>query len=133
MVLLPVAEPIIEQVTSRSEKVDSSLSAMTSEVQSFILPPVHRRLSDFQNKPSPPSAQLEDEFTESKVFQERGLTTADSNNGWIRRYKSMNKSQTLSNTFRDQLTDDKPRRKKRRSPSNPFATRLPPLTVLAKY
>ena len=133
MVLIPVAEPVIEQVTSRSEKVDSSLSAMTSGVQSFISPSVHRRMSDLQNKPSLPPAQLEDEFTESKVFHEHSLTTVDSNNGWVRRYKSINKSQTLSNIFLDQLSDDKPRRKKHRSPSNPFATRLPPLTVLAKY
>jgi hypothetical protein len=95
--------------TIRSEKTHSSSSipaAAAAATQSSHLPEVSRKNSDVQNK-----RLILDENNPSTFYTR--CNTTHVNNGWIRRYKSINESQILTDLLRDQSYKEKVLFKKR--------------------
>jgi hypothetical protein len=105
MSLLPA-----DKATTRSEKTHSPLS-VTTATQSSSLPEVQHKSASVRNKRLSSAIILDNENAEPKLYGRCATTHA--NGGWIRRYKSMNESQTLSNLLRDQLYREKVLVKKR--------------------
>lgn len=105
MSLLPNDAPSV-----RSEKTYSPVSTAIA-TQSSCLPEVSPKSANNQKKRLSRAATIFDDSSESKFYACNATTHA--NGGWIRRYKSINESQTLTNLFRDQLYEDKNSLKKR--------------------
>jgi hypothetical protein len=102
--------------TIRSEKTNSSSSTVPAR-QPSCLPEVPHKTSDIPNKRS-----IVDENGQLK-YNTRPTTHV--NSAWIRRYKSINESQILSDLLRDQSYRDKILLKKRLAPfSSPSSSSI---------
>jgi len=104
MSLLP-----IDRSNNRSEKSPSPL-AMGKTVQSPRLPEALSKSANIRNKRSP-CVMIFDDNSQSKLYARCATTHASG--AWVRRYKSVNESQMLSNLLRDQPYQDKILLKKR--------------------
>jgi hypothetical protein len=96
--------------TTRSEKARSPLS-MATATHSSTLPDVQRKSADFRSNRIFSATVFDDENSEAKFYGRCATTHA--NGGWVRRYKSINESQTLTDLLRDQAYRDKMLLKKR--------------------
>ena len=114
MSLAPSEKSMLEAVTARSEKNRSPLSMATS-TQNSTLPEVQRKSGEYHpGQRLLSSIVYDDERTAAKFYPRSATTPA--NGGWIRRYKSMNESHTLSEFLRDQPSRDQHFLKKRTYP-----------------
>lgn len=98
--------------TVRSEKTHSPLS-MATTTQTPCLPDVPPKSANIHNKRALTSA-IFDDSSESKFYA--CYATAHTNGAWVRRFKSINESQTLSNLLRDPSYQEKVLFKKRPHP-----------------
>ncbi|CAF5079397.1 unnamed protein product, partial [Rotaria sp. Silwood1] len=110
MSLVPAEKSILDTSTIRSEKLRSPLS-MATATQSSILPDVRRKSSGIQSTRIYSATIFDDDNSEAKFYGRCATTNA--NGAWVRRYKSINESQILTNLLRDQTNRDKTLLKKR--------------------
>ena len=84
---------------------------MATATHSSTLPDVQRKSADFRSNRIFSATVFDDENSEAKFYGRCATTHA--NGGWVRRYKSINESQTLTDLLRDQAYRDKMLLKKR--------------------
>ena len=77
---------------------------MATTMQSLTLPEVPPKRADMR-KARYPNTIVFDENSESKFYARCATTHASG--AWVRRYKSINESQTFSNLLREQYNKDK--------------------------
>jgi hypothetical protein len=112
MSLVPAERPIHDATTARSEKTRSPLSMATATATQWsTLPDVQRKSADIRHNRLYSATIFDDETNEPKYYG-RCATTRVSG-AWVRRYKSINESQTLADLLRDQVAKDKTSFKKR--------------------
>lgn len=104
MSLVPAERTVPDAATIRSEKNRSPLS-MTTGTQWSTLPDVQRRSADIRNSRIYSATVLGDENSEAKFYGRSATTHA--NGAWVRRYKSISESQTLTDLLRNQIPRDK--------------------------
>ncbi len=104
MSLVPADKNIYDSSTTRSEKNRSPLS-MTTATQWSTLPDVQRKSADIRNNRLYSATVFDDENNESKYYGR--CATTRTNGAWVRRYKSINESQTIADLLRDQVSKDK--------------------------
>jgi hypothetical protein len=113
MSLAPSEKSMLEAVTARSEKNRSPLS-MATGTQNSTLPDLQRKSGDYHPGQRVLSSIVYDDESTAAKFYPRSATTP-ANGGWIRRYKSMSESHTLSEFLRDQPPREQHLLKKQRT------------------
>lgn len=98
MSLLPVDPCVVHP-----RRPPSPLSIATGK-QASSLPEVSRKITSWQSKRFT-SAAVIDENSDSKLYARRATTVASG--AWVRRYKSINASQTFTDLLRDDSYRDK--------------------------
>ncbi|CAF0803573.1 unnamed protein product [Rotaria sordida] len=111
MSLVPAEKTNFDTATIRSEKTRSPLS-MATATQYSTLPDVRQKNIDIRSNRIYSATIFDDDNNSEAKFYGRCATT-HVNGGWVRRYKSINESQTLTDLLRDQTNRDKILPKKR--------------------
>jgi hypothetical protein len=106
-------KPILDTNTIRSEKTRSPLS-MATTTQYSTLPDVQRKSAGTQSNRIFSATIFDDENSEAKFYGRCATTHASG--AWVRRYKSINESQILTDLLRDQVYRDKILFRKRTGP-----------------
>jgi len=78
---------------------------MATGTHCSTLPDVQRKSADIRNNRIYSSTVFDDENSVAKIYGRCATTHA--NGGWVRRYKAINESQTLTDLLRDQGYRDK--------------------------
>jgi hypothetical protein len=104
MSLLPADRTIPDTATVRSEKTRSTLSLATG-TQCSALPDLPRKSSNIGNNRIYSATVFDDENSNAKLYGRHATTHASG--AWVRRYKSINESQTLTDLLRNQNHKDK--------------------------
>ena len=86
---------------------------MATATHSSTLPDVQRKSAGIRSNRIFSAPVLDDENSEAKFYGRCATTHA--NGAWVRRYKSINQSQTLTDLLRDQAYRDKMLLRKRAS------------------
>ncbi|CAF1421350.1 unnamed protein product [Rotaria magnacalcarata] len=104
--LVPVDKINLDLATVRSEKTRSPLS-MATVPQSATARDIRQRSADTRSTRiySAATTVFDDEKSEAKFFGR--CATSHTNSAWVRRYKSINESQALTDLLRDQTFKDK--------------------------
>ncbi len=111
--LVPADRTILDTTTARSEKNRSPLSTATGTQYSTLLD-VQRRSADIRNNRTYSATVFDDENSAAKFYGRCATTHA--NGAWVRRYKSITESQTLTDLLRDQEYKDEVLLRKKKSP-----------------
>jgi hypothetical protein len=85
--------------------------SMTTSTQYSAFPDAQRKSADIRTNRIYSATVFDDESSEPKLYGRCATTHA--NGAWVRRYKSINESQTLADLLRDQVHRDKSLLKKR--------------------
>jgi hypothetical protein len=84
---------------------------MATSTQYSTFPDAQRRSADIRSNRIYSATVFDEENSDAKIYGRPATTHA--NGAWVRRYKSINESQTLTDLLRDQLYRDKSLLKKR--------------------
>ena len=108
--MAPAEKITADAVSARSEKTRSPLS-MATGTQGSTLPDVQIKSANTRNNRMYSATIFDNENSEAKFYGRCATTYASG--AWVRRYKSINESQALTDLLRDHGQRDKALLKKR--------------------